>query len=354
MTHQITMTDDRAELAYTGEKPWHGLGQELQPGAPIEEWATAAGMSWRIRKAFVRYPVSRDSANDSTQYRTSTESVVLFRGDNGNELGVVSPKFQVVQPIDTLEFFRNLVGTAGCELTTAGTLFDGRKFWAMATIGREAVVIDKRDNVRAHLLLSTACDGTMATEARFCATRVVCNNSLRIGRSEKGSTAIKVSHRTKFVPEKVKAELGIESAISEFDRTVVRMRALAHTTMSPDLVLLATCGLLRPDYSELDHDARDKVMRSKPVETIARLAIDRKAIGSDMDGASGTAYGWLNAVTQYVDHEARAKSDSHRMDSAFFGRNVAVKDRAFAMAGHVADSKSNPLASVNDWLAKHS
>jgi hypothetical protein len=50
--------------------------------------------------------------------------------------------------------------------------------------------------------------------------------------------------------------------------------------------------------------------------------------GAAMDSASGTAWGLLNAVTEYVDHEKRARSQEYRLDSAWFGQGAALKQRA--------------------------
>lgn len=33
-------------MAYTGEKPWHGLGNKLAPQQPIEVWRQQAGMDY--------------------------------------------------------------------------------------------------------------------------------------------------------------------------------------------------------------------------------------------------------------------------------------------------------------------
>ena len=46
---------------------------------------------------------------------------------------------------------------------------------------------------------------------------------------------------------------------------------------------------------------------------------DGKGRGADLASASGTAWGLLNAVTEYVDHERRAKSQEYRLDSSWFG-----------------------------------
>lgn len=39
MAHQVQ------QMAYVGETPWHGLGNELTPQQPIEVWAEQSGMS---------------------------------------------------------------------------------------------------------------------------------------------------------------------------------------------------------------------------------------------------------------------------------------------------------------------
>lgn len=38
------------KMAYIGETPWHGLGNQLSAHEPIEVWAKQAGMDWQIRE----------------------------------------------------------------------------------------------------------------------------------------------------------------------------------------------------------------------------------------------------------------------------------------------------------------
>jgi hypothetical protein len=51
-------------------------------------------------------------------------------------------------------------------------------------------------------------------------------------------------------------------------------------------------------------------------------------MGSHLASANGTAYGLLNAVTQFVDHEQRAKSQDNRLNSAWFGQGSSLKSKA--------------------------
>ena len=50
--------------------------------------------------------------------------------------------------------------------------------------------------------------------------------------------------------------------------------------------------------------------------------------GSELASAKNTAYGLLNAVTEFVDHERRARSTDNRLDSAWFGKGAQIKQRA--------------------------
>lgn len=326
MAHELTTTNGKVEMAYVGETPWHGLGQELQYGASIEEWRRAAGMDWKILRSKVRYMTSR--AN--TAPRELPSSHVLFRSDTENALSVVSDGYKIVQPGAVLEFFRDLTDSAGFKLETAGTLFDGRRFWALANTGDAATIVDKRDQMKGYLLLSTSCDGSMATEARYTSVRVVCHNTLSMARGV--GARVKINHRSRFNADAVKRELGVGAARDAFASTMDTFRKLAAIELRPSDALMQTACLFEPKASEMAREDLMKVLDQRSVARVAELAVDGKAIGSGFDGARGTQWGWLNAVTQYVDHEARARSQDNRLASAWFGPGDNLKSRALELA----------------------
>jgi phage/plasmid-like protein (TIGR03299 family) len=285
--------------------------------------------------------VSCDDAEDASAWRTMSDRHVLLRSDNGNPLGIVSDGYKPVQPKQVLEFFRDLTEAAGFQLETAGTLFGGKRMWALASIGAEAKIASDADKVRGFLLLCTACDGSMVTEGRYTTVRVVCNNTLGAARDE-GAASVRVSHRTKFDADSVKRDMGIEAAQSRFDDTIAHMRKLADTAINPEVALYATADLFVPDFRNMSKPDQMKQLSRNAgiVHDIGRLAIDGKAIGSDLEGAHGTAWGWLNAVTEYVDHHAHTRGEfkaDNRINSAWFGRGHDVKQQAFTMANNMAD-----------------
>jgi len=43
------------QMAYVGQTPWHGLGNQLSADQPIEVWQKQAGMDWHIKSSPVQF-----------------------------------------------------------------------------------------------------------------------------------------------------------------------------------------------------------------------------------------------------------------------------------------------------------
>jgi hypothetical protein len=56
------------------------------------------------------------------------------------------------------------------------------------------------------------------------------------------------------------------------------------------------------------------------------------ATGYDMPGFKGTAWGWVNSVTEWVDHGAFAKTESHRISNSLLGKGDQRKRQAYEIA----------------------
>ncbi|MFC7286446.1 hypothetical protein DBR37_04640 [Herminiimonas sp. KBW02] len=310
MSHEIET------MAFTGETPWHGLGKALTPNQPLNTWARQSGLDFKIMETPVRFNTGLLGAPEKIQMFSHQK--VLYRSDTNAALSVVSNRYQVVQPDEILEFYRDLTERSGFELETAGVMKGGRKLWALAKTG-QSFSIKAKDRINGYLLLATACDGSLATTAQFTSVRVVCNNTLAIALSG-GKDVVKVPHSTTFEPELVKKELGI--SFSAWDNFRYRMNKLAERKIKDQEVnaFLHTLFSLPFENNELQNMGR--TMRQ-----IKRI-YEGKGRGAELPSAKGTAFGLLQAVTEFVDHERRAKSIDHRLDSAWFGQGAALKAKA--------------------------
>jgi len=314
-------------MAYVGETPWHQLGNQLPAKQSIEVWAEKAGMDWEIRESPVRYMT--ETAGTLGSIMSFDEQKVLYRSDTKAPLSVVSGRYQVVQPKSVLEFYRDLTEISGFELETAGVLKEGKKFWALAKTGKEAV-LKGNDVVKGYILLATSCDGTIATTATPTTVRVVCNNTLTIALNG-ASSAIKVPHSTTFDAQAVKKQLGI--AVSQWDSFMYRMRTLSERKVksheSMNYFLKVMCN------SDSQIDPALGLQNERALKKVQAM-YEGQGHGSEMASASGTAWGLLNAVTEFVDHERRARSQEYRLDSAWFGQGAALKQRALDYALQLA------------------
>lgn len=304
-------------MAHAGEKPWHGLGNKLTTLQPIDVWKRQAGMDWQIEESEVRYITGSQTVGAIHSF---PEQKVLYRSDTKRPLAVVSKRFQVVQPEEVLEFYRDLTEYSGFELETAGVLKEGRKFWALARTG-QTTTLKGKDQINGYLLLATACDGSLATTAQFTSVRVVCNNTLQIALGDNRG-AVKVPHRSEFNADAVKQQLGI--TVAPWARFVAQMKDLAACPVDPDSV----DGLLRRVLVYPGQAGKAPVVNEQAVRSV-RALYDGGGRGAQLASSRGTAWGLLNSVTEYVDHHRRARSDDHRREAAWFGQGAQFKQRAW-------------------------
>ncbi|MBD2849100.1 DUF932 domain-containing protein [Acinetobacter baumannii] len=337
-------------MAFVGQTPWHGLGNQLPQNQPIEIWAQQAGMDWRIESSNVSYMAKNERGQNILM--PYEEQRVLYRSDTHAPLSVVSQRYQEVQPKEILEFYRDLTEQSGFELETAGVLKGGRKFWALARTGQTAALKSK-DVSNGYILLATACDGTLATTAQFTSIRVVCNNTLAIALRGQNSSAgvVKVPHSTKFDAEKIKQQLGI--SVRAWDEHMYEMKQLSQRKVTQqeaaayfDAVFNNTnLSIAEQDESIIQfyrNVATPKQIHSSKVDNKTEpngramskvmTMFNGHGRGAELASAKDTAYGLLCSITEFVDHERRAISTDHRMDSAWFGAGANIKQRGLEQA----------------------
>ena len=317
MSHELDMSNGRANMAYVGETPWHGLGFEIDPDSSIEQWQTVAGMDWEVKKSPVQYRVG-------SSWKKMPERSVLYRSDTEEGLGVMSSRYIPVQPKEILEFYRTLVDGSGFKLETAGCLFGGRKYWALAKTGDESRIMGQ-DAMKGYLMLGSSVDGSMSTIAKFTSVRVVCNNTLQMAvydaANQKATDCIRIPHNTSFDANRVKAQLGL--AHDSWQVFMEDVNKMAQVTLSNKEALQYFINVLGNPSKPVEEQAS-----LKTIKTVFQL-YEGGGKGSGYRSAKGTLWGAINAVTEFTDHHAAAKVQDNRLNSAWFGDNSVKKDRAW-------------------------
>ena len=308
MAHMIASTSTgKAAMAYVGDTPWHGLGQKLTQDSPIETWAEESGLDFQLATATVNFDIPATPWNGMRAERLAYHGKkVMYRADTKAPLGLVSNSYKIVQPIEVLEFFRDMVGTIA-HLETAGVLRDGAHYWALAKMDGEFALAG--DKVHQYLLLASSCDGSLATQARLTSVRVVCNNTLQLAQGS--GSVVQVRHNSIFDPAAVKSRLGeFNDAFKHFESTA---KVLAGIKLSSAQAQNVFTKILGGDEKKPSRAA-----------TRALALFEGAGIGAELESAKGTAWGALNAVTQLLDWET-ARTNDARLANAWFGGGVNVK-----------------------------
>lgn len=302
MSHEIDMSNGKANMAFIGSRSaiWHGLGQELSENADIDTWKVEAGMDWVVLGSPVRYIV------DTEDEMIFPNKKVLYRSDNKAALSIVSENYKIVHPGEVLEFFRDLTEDHGMKLSTAGCLFGGQRFWALAETGMNCQVINN-DTIKGHLLFITSVDGTLSSTAKFVSTRVVCNNTLTIALKETSKKHIvKKNHRSVWDNTKAKIDLGLLD--NSWQLFMENLKKLSQRKMSKSEI--------REFFEKTSFDPEKDVQGWGAVNRLNTLhALYDKGAGAEM--GYGTAYGALNAVTNYFTHGTGRKGSDRAFWSAY-------------------------------------
>lgn len=383
MAHALTLNNltGRYEMAFTGQTPWHGLGQAVEQNATIEQMRAAAGLEWSAMEATVQYCAARDNG---PQLRPMDEKKVIYRSDTGAPIGLVGSNYKPHQPGEILEFFRDTITDDGWYIATAGTLDGGSRLWVMASRGDSDEVM-QGDRITENLLLATSFDGSMKTTALMTAIRVVCQNTLgfamqgrkgKMARIDKNTSAthqkadgsresVAVSHRGGFDETAVtNLKMQLSGASDAYKLFKEKAQEMAQTEISKDEATEILRGLFgqplrMKDTAEnsrqqqpqeaapMDDSAAFAALlmlpRTGTIETPeARIKREQKSVarclelfngvgmGADHIGSINTRWGLLNAITQHVDHDM-ARTDNARLSSAFFGKGQEIKNEAFEM-----------------------
>lgn len=320
MAHELDFSNGRANMAFTGEVPWHKLGHQLDPNATIDQWKEAAGMSWSAIASTILY---EDLEGRQLKYKGRN---VLYRSDTGRPLSVVSDNYKIVQPWEVLNFFKELVTEiGGFQMETAGCLRGGQRIWALAKAPK-GFSLSRADVMQRYLLLATSFDKSLETTIRQTTTRVVCQNTLSVAMGSSTENFMSISHLTQFKETLVKDRIGLNEQWKLFEAAVNKLADRKITEKDA-----------RGFYENIffPQKVKDSKWYSEKgmMRTLDKL-IDcmQNGPGQNLPATKGTLWGVVNGVTFYFDHAINSRTADNRLNSAWFGDGEKFKTKVFQEA----------------------
>lgn len=269
--------------------PWHGLGVSVKEAPTSADAIKLAGLDWEVISA----PVFANG-KELPQYKAN------IRKTDGEFLGMVGNRYQIVQNKDAFDFTDSLIG-AGAVYETAGSLENGKRVWMLARLPETKIL---GDEIIPYLCFSNGHDGFHTIKVCMTPTRVVCNNTLNFA-LKNAPRAWSTKHVGDLSGKLEEAKHTLELADNYMKELEVTADQLANTDVSEDEVRKILDNVF--PVTEKDSDRRKQNVEEIKDQFMVCM------LSPDILKFKGTAYQVAQAAADFVDHvEPKRKVSNYR------------------------------------------
>jgi phage/plasmid-like protein (TIGR03299 family) len=313
----IEFREGKAQMAWAGDVPWHGLGTKVPSDLTPDQMLKAAGLDWRVESV----PLMADYNGQQIK----TDHSALIRDVDSRVLDVITNEWNPMQNQDAFEFFNDFVAAGDMEMHTAGSLKDGKIIWGLAKVNESFELFGGKDQVDSYLLFTNPHTYGQSIDVRFTPIRVVCNNTLTLSLNSQSKSMVKVSHRREFDPELVKETLGVAK------HKLIQYKEMAEFLSQKRFNEETIVDYFKRVFPVLTQKEESQKEMSKSAS--AALEIIDQQPGAEF--GEGTFWQAFNTVTFMTDHIIGRTADA-RMTSAWYGANRGLKTRSLELAVEMA------------------
>lgn len=320
MPHEIeTFHDGTAAFTSARQDAWHRLGTVTRECLTAEEVMTTAYLGgWNVRLLPLTTseitPEGVSTLEVPDHYATARTHPKTGRTQ---VLSVVGRDYTVVQNEDHCELLNLLVDEGGAHFETAGSLRGGRETFVTMKLPK-TVTIAGTDDIELYLAAMSSHDGTTAWRVIVTPIRIVCANTQRMAlRSARATYAIRHTKSAVSKIAEARAALGIVWNYSDAFQTAAEQ--LIQDTLT-EAAFQDVIDHLWP-YDPDDEGKRAETNRVRRTTALHQLFTDadtNKAI-------RGTRWAGLQAITEYLDHYAPAKTPEVRAHRVLTSQTLAAK-----------------------------
>ncbi|WP_199431206.1 DUF932 domain-containing protein [Qaidamihabitans albus] len=320
MAHDLeTFEDGTTAFVTARQDAWHQLGTVTRDCLTAEDVMTTAYLGgWNVRllpltaaevtsDGVTTLEVPDHYATVRTHPKTSKPEV----------LAVVGKDYTVVQNEEHCELLNLLVDEGGAHFETAGSLRGGRETFVTMKLPKH-VTIAGTDDIELYLAAMSSHDGTTAWRVIVTPVRIVCANTQRMAlHSARASYSIRHTKSARTKISEVRTALGIVWQYCDAFETAAEH--LIQETLT-DAQFNGIVDQLWP-YDPDDEGKRAERNRQRRTSTLHQLFAD-----TDTNSAiRGTRWAGLQAITEYLDHYAPAKTPDARAHRVLTSQALGAK-----------------------------
>jgi len=283
MTHEVeTMF---AVARNEREVPWHfnmtkGSTKLSDNVLTAKAAIIASGLDWEVelRDVFT----TRKATGEGSMHIPDVHAVTRDKDDK--VLGIVRSRYSPFQNREAFEFADNLVDSGEAKYETAGSLKGGRIVFLTMKVPTP-IMVGGEDRHDQYILLRTSHDGTKAISVYIVMVRVVCMNTLTL--------AVNGAQYKWSMPH-----------VGDLDGKIAEARETLQMTFkySEEFEKLGEELIHTPMSDNKFHRVLTTIIPQRPRTEQVIESIVEMYKNSDYNGYQGTAWGGVNAITEYYEH----------------------------------------------------
>lgn len=231
-------------------------------------------------------------------------SVAVVREDTGQSLGVVNESYTPVQPRSFYGLIEHMLNeNPNIAIDRALTMRNGAVMGVSLSLGDVEYL--PGDPVNRSMVMMTSFDCSYAVIGRSISTRFFCENQLPTS-----GRVFSFKHTT-FVNDRLSLAMRMLSgSIAEIDQFDSLMRRFTKIRVTDDQAMQWFDDLIgQPKAGSKRSETRFDNVRAEFVRLL------NEGRGAQLSGVRGTAWGVLNALTEYVNHGRSTKVKPGRTES---------------------------------------
>ena len=312
--------ESNVQVVRTEMVPWNRMGRSIPSMQTAEEAIKSCHLDWDVAKV----PMMHNGKQFPGHF-------FVERQDTKDAIGICGKGHTLWNNREIFNFMDDVtMDPGGPKYVEGGEWKGGQEVWMLAQLPDVSEIVpgDKVD----HYLLLTRGFYYTSIKIMWIANRICCGNALARTLATFNSEEHKFSfaHKGKLAGHVLKAQdaLGlIRTQINNFDLLGKQMADYEPEAEEVHNVLQA---LFNPSNVQPDGRGYGRIIEQiKTVETLSTTGM-----GADM--VSGTAWGWFNAVTEYLDHHRmpelmtryKGDVDEYRFSSILYGSIAEQKQKA--------------------------
>lgn len=301
---------------FVNQPAWHGLGAVVTDYPSREKARELAGLTWEP----IMVPSYRFSGIDSdgALVHTAGDGVVgdytpdegfnrVVRSDTGVTLAHASDAYTLIGHGEMFDLLEMVLDQPNVKYETAGVLRGGKAVWVLVKLDEPITLPGDPSATMPYMVLLNRHDGTGACRLLPTMIRVVCMNTFRMAEfaAQRSNATYKFVHRRNWrdrVDEVRDTVHGVRDEVKAYERVA---RELLGIPVKPAQTReFVNRFVPMPEVPEGGKLTDRQVAR---VEDI-RAEVWKIMISETTRDVAGTAYGWIQAATEYADHGRTAST----------------------------------------------